>query len=174
MELRATKTSSMGCVNSCWCSRKLSRSNRRARLRSTAPPIFLLVTIPNFGLAPADNLFQFAIRQPCASRSPCCRTRPKSRFCASRKPRPRRRRFGDSAVMREKLNRCQAFAAFAAAVAQRGASTLGGFAGKKSMLTFAPDFRWLILAFHKFIICALAKTPLKERERLSANRDVSI
>jgi len=47
------------------------------------------------------------------------------------------------------LNRRQAFAAFAAAVAQCGAATLGGFAGEKPVLPFAPDFRRLILAFHK-------------------------
>jgi len=52
--------------------------------------------------------------------------------------------------MRRKLNRRQAFTAFSAAIAQRGAAALGGFAGKKSVLAFAPDFRWLILAFHKF------------------------
>jgi hypothetical protein len=32
------------------------------------------------------------------------------------------------------------FAARATAVAQDGAATLGGFAGKKSVLPFAPDF----------------------------------
>lgn len=99
MELRATKINSTGCDNSFWCNRKLSRSNRRARVRSTAPPILRLVTTPSFGVAPSGNLFQFAIRQPCANRSPCCRNRAKSRFCPSRRARFRRRRFGDSAGM---------------------------------------------------------------------------
>jgi len=49
------------------------------------------------------------------------------------------------------LNRRQAFAALAAAVAQRGAAAFGGFAGKKPVLPFAADFRRLILAFHKSI-----------------------
>jgi hypothetical protein len=50
----------------------------------------------------------------------------------------------------ERLNGCKAFAAFATTIAQSSATAFGGFAGKKSMLSFAPDFRWLILAFHKF------------------------
>jgi hypothetical protein len=48
------------------------------------------------------------------------------------------------------LNGRQAFAAFAAAVAQRGASAPGGFAGKEPVLPFPAHFLWLILAFHKF------------------------
>ena len=43
----------------------------------------------------------------------------------------------------------QAFAALAAAVAQRGAAGLGGFAGEKPVLPLAAHFLWLILAFHK-------------------------
>jgi len=34
----------------------------------------------------------------------------------------------------------QAFASHAPAIAQRGAAALGGFAGKKPVLPFAPDF----------------------------------
>jgi hypothetical protein len=48
------------------------------------------------------------------------------------------------------LNRRQAFATVAAAVAQRGAAAPGGFAGEKPVLPFAAHFFWLILAFHKF------------------------
>jgi hypothetical protein len=44
----------------------------------------------------------------------------------------------------------QSFAAFAAAIAQRGASATGGFAGKEPVLPFPAHFLWLILAFHKF------------------------
>ena len=99
MELRATKINSTGCANSCWCSRKLSRSKRRARVRCTAPPIFRLVTTPNFGLAPSGSLFQLAIKQPCANRSPCCRIRRKSRFWVTREERPNPRNFRVWAVM---------------------------------------------------------------------------
>jgi len=38
------------------------------------------------------------------------------------------------------LNGRQAFAALAAAVAQRGAAAFAGFAGKKSVLPSAPNF----------------------------------
>lgn len=99
MELRATKINSIGCLNSCWCRRKLSRSKRRARVRCTAPPIFRLVTTPNLGRAPSGSLFQLATRQPCANRSPSCRMRRKSRFWVTREARPRRRGFGVWAVM---------------------------------------------------------------------------
>jgi len=92
MELRATSTSSTGCANSFWCCRKLSRNNRRARLRTTAPPILRLVTTPNRELAPVGNECQLAMRQPSASRCPCCRTRAKSRCCRSRAGRRSRRR----------------------------------------------------------------------------------
>jgi hypothetical protein len=43
----------------------------------------------------------------------------------------------------------QAFAALAAAVAQRGAAAPGGFASEKPVLPFAAHLLWLILAFHK-------------------------
>ena len=148
MELRATKTISTGCTKSCWCSRKLSRSSRRARLRATALPIFLLVTTPSFGAVPAGRRCQFAMRQPSASRSPRCRMRANSRLCCRRDGRPRRRRFGGAGFT--KSNRRQAFAAFAAAVGQRGTAGLGGFAGEKSVLAFPAHFLRLILAFHKF------------------------
>ena len=137
IELRATNTSSTG-ANSCWCSRKLSRSNRRARLRSIAPPIFLLVTTPSFEVAPSGKRFQLAIKQPSASRCPCARMRENARFCASRESRPRRSR-GTSAVMRGS-NRREAFTAQTAAVAEDSAATLGGCAGTEPVLPFAPNF----------------------------------
>jgi hypothetical protein len=43
----------------------------------------------------------------------------------------------------------QAFAPLPTAVPQGGAAAFGGFAGKEPVLPFAPDFGWLILAFHK-------------------------
>ena len=160
IEFRATRTSSTGCANSFWCCRKLSRNKRRARLRTTAPPIRRLVTTPNRGAAPSGKECQLAIRQPSVSRCPCCRTRKKSRCCRRRAGRPSRRRLsdvrsrlagasGDEAGMARRLNGRQAFAPHPAAVAQGGPTAFGGFAGKESMLPFASDFRWLILAFHK-------------------------
>jgi len=93
IEWRATSTSSTGCASSFWCCRKLSRNNRRARLRTTAPPIRRLVTTPNRGAAPAGSECQLAMRQPRVSRCPCRRTRAKSRCCRSRAGRRSRRRL---------------------------------------------------------------------------------
>jgi len=170
MEFRATKTSSTGWVSSCWCCRKLSRNSRRARLRCTAPPIFLLVMTPSFGAAPSASGFQFAMRQPSARRWPCWRTRAKSRLCVRRDERPRRRRFGGAAFTRS--NRREAFATVAAAVGQRGLAALGGIAVKKTVLTFPADFRRLILAFHKFKSKWFpAQKP--EFERIAMKRGVS-
>jgi len=56
-----------------------------------------------------------------------------------------------------KSNGREAFAAFAAAIAQNGAATFAGIAIEKSVLAFAPDFRRLILAFHKFNKGALGR-----------------
>src|ERR1039458_8887466 len=53
----------------------------------------LLVTTPSFGDEPSGRRCQLAMRQPSARRSPCCRTRAKSRFCPSRESRPKRRRL---------------------------------------------------------------------------------
>lgn len=170
MELRATSTSSTGRAKSCWCCRKLSRSNRRARLRTTAPPIWRLVTTPNRGAAPSGKAFQLAIRHPKASRCPSRRTRTKSRGCWSRAVQRSRRRPGsgvrplaswDEAGMSWRSNGRQALAAHAAAVAQRGAAAPGGFAGKKSMLPLAPDLRRLVLAFHKLIQWAPVAWPVE-------------
>jgi hypothetical protein len=51
------------------------------------------------------------------------------------------------------LNRRQAFASHAAAIGKRGFATLARIAVEKSVLPFAADFRWLILAFHNFKWC---------------------
>src|ERR1700743_1515320 len=51
----------------------------------------------------------------------------------------------------ERLHRRQAFAALAAAIAQRGATTLGALACQETMLPDPATFGRLILSFHKFI-----------------------
>ena len=96
MDCRATSTRSTGAVRSCWWSRKLSRMSRRARLRTTAPPIRLAVITPSREEACAGSRRQFAIRQPDTSRSPPCRVRRKSRPCLMRAARQNRRRRGVS------------------------------------------------------------------------------
>jgi hypothetical protein len=73
-----------------------------------------------------------------------------------------------------KSNRREAFAAEAAAVAQDGLAALARIAVEKSVLPFAADFRWLILAFHKFKFAISAwETPLTEQRRVTMKRLVS-
>ena len=90
MEDRATSTIVTGCRKSCWCNRKVSRSNRRARLRTTAGPNLRLVMTPTRGADPAGSGFQFAIKQPAASRRPPCFTSAKSRPSFKRRDRGKR------------------------------------------------------------------------------------
>jgi hypothetical protein len=167
IEFRATKTNSTGWARSCWCNRKLSRNNRRARLRTVAAPIFRLVTTPNLEALASGTQFQLAIRQPCTIRLPAKRMRTKSRLCASRIERASRKRFGGAAFT--KSNRRQAFAAQATAISEDGLAALAGITGKKAVLTFTADLRRLILAFHKFKSKWFpAQKP--ERERIAINR----
>jgi len=70
-------------------------------------------------------------------RSPACRTRAKSRLCASRRVRPKRRRFGAGVT---KSNGRQAFAARATAASDGGLAAFGLVAGTETMLAFAADF----------------------------------
>jgi hypothetical protein len=58
-------------------------------------------------------------------------------------------------------DRRQAFAAQSAAIAQDGAATARGPACAESVLTFASDFRWLILAFHKFKFMSCLRPSLR-------------
>jgi hypothetical protein len=82
--------------------------------------------------------------------------RAKSRFCASRDERLKRRRGGAGFT---ESNRREAFATRATAARNRGRATLGLVAGKEAVLAFPADFRRLILAFHKFLkIISGAKT----------------
>jgi len=46
--------------------------------------------------------------------------------------------------------RRQTFAADAAAIRENAAPAFGRRAGAKAVLALAPDFRWLVLPFHKF------------------------
>ena len=91
IDCRATSTMSIGRAIRCWFNRNASRNKRRARVRTTAPPIFLLVITPTRVFSAST---QFRTRHPTASRRPCTRARSKSRpFCkrrsrGSRKGRP--------------------------------------------------------------------------------------
>jgi hypothetical protein len=81
------------------------------------------------------------------------------------------RRFGGRG--HAKSNRRQAFAAVAAAVGQCGLAALAGIAVQKPVLTFAADFRRLILAFHKLGCARARKLRFTERERLAVKWPVS-
>jgi len=48
-------------------------------------------------------------------------------------------------------NRRQPFAANPAAVAEDGLAAPARIAAQKPVLPFSPDFRWLILSFHKLV-----------------------
>jgi hypothetical protein len=50
-----------------------------------------------------------------------------------------------------RLNRRQPLASHPAAVAENGFATLARITAQKPVLAFAPDFRWLILSFHKLV-----------------------
>jgi hypothetical protein len=78
----------------------------------------------------------------------------------------------------------QPFAAYAAAVAENGLATLARIAAQKPVLAFPPDFRWLILSFHKLLKLAdlsvrvqgtilPGKDPKSKRGRVSAKTHVS-
>jgi hypothetical protein len=49
------------------------------------------------------------------------------------------------------LERRQALAPYPAAVAENGLAALARIAAQKPVLAFPPDFRWLILSFHKLL-----------------------
>jgi hypothetical protein len=67
----------------------------------------------------------------------------------------------------------------ATAIAQGGATALGGVPIQEAMLAFAPDFGWLILAFHVIIkikytvaVATLASGSDTPSLRESANQSV--
>lgn len=90
MDERAISTRSTGRVNRCWLTLNDSRSKRRARLRTTAPPSLPLVMTPRRVPLSAAAGSQFATRHPCANLWPEPRSRAKSRPCLIRAARPNR------------------------------------------------------------------------------------
>jgi hypothetical protein len=94
MEFRATSTISTGRASSCWCNRKVSLNRRRARLRTTASPIFLLVTTPTLLVEPGVRSAKFRIKQPDVKRRPLARVRAKSLVLLMRLARGKRSRAG--------------------------------------------------------------------------------
>ena len=95
---RATRTTRTGSRKSCWCSRKVSRNKRRARLRTTAGPSLRPVTTPSRDWQPGARGVQLAIKQPLTRRCPCCRISAKSRCCFSRMARGNRSEGRSAAI----------------------------------------------------------------------------
>ena len=115
----------------------------------TACPIFFPVMTPKRGRFEGGKSTQFRIKQPCARRRPCTLALAKSRPCLMRRSRGNPNGAGEEASMNGAgSDRGEALAAHPAAVAQRGLAALRGVTIQETVLTFAPDFRWLILSFH--------------------------
>jgi hypothetical protein len=86
----------------------------------------------------------------------------------------RRKRKG--AAMESGSHWRQPFAADTAAIAQNGAPTLRRVPAQEAVLTFAANFRWLILAFHKSLPLRgvrSARAVPEKRATLSAKEGVS-
>jgi hypothetical protein len=92
MDARATSTISTGRARSCWCNRKVSLNNRRARLRTTDSPIFLLVITPTLLAEPGGRSAKLRIKQPDVKRWPLARVRAKSLVLLMRLARGKRNR----------------------------------------------------------------------------------
>ena len=92
IDARATSTTSTGRTKSCWCNRNVSLSNRRARLRTTASPIFRLVITPTLLGNPAGRSAKLRIRHPQVKRWPLVRVRAKSLVLLMRLERGKRSR----------------------------------------------------------------------------------
>ncbi len=122
--------------------------SRRARLRSVAPPILRLVTIPTFHPSPDSSLRQFRMRHPQTRRCPSSRTCANTRAPRNRRLRPKVRRWPDGLGVGTISNGRQPFAALLTTAADHGSPALRGHPGAESQLPFPADFRGLILTFH--------------------------
>jgi hypothetical protein len=160
MDCRATSTKSVGSRNSCWCSRKLSRNNRRARLRTWAGPTRRLVITPRRERAPDGKVRQFATRQPLARRRPLSRMTPNSRECRMRMDRDSFREDEDPPMSRQ-LDGSQSFPAGAPTIPQNAPAALARIPAQETVLSFPPDLRRLIGSLHinplGSIACAWAR-----------------
>lgn len=148
-ELRAISTRSATPASSCWCCRKLSRNSRFARVRITAPPILREATTPSRACALWGVMSQFRIKQPLVSRWPWRRMCSNSSVRLSRWAGLRRRRCAPACPSSPTSNGRKPFPSHPAPVAQNGAAALGRVAIQKPVLALAPDFRGLVLSFHK-------------------------
>jgi hypothetical protein len=152
-----------GSVTSCWCCRKTSRINRRARERTTAEPTFRLVTTPKRNSLEGS---QFKIRVPEISRRPSSLSRAKSDDRLIRRRLENWSRSGGFIAARIQAgieasygpigppnpsdsHWSQAPTADATTVVEDGAAALGCRASTETVLTLTADFRRLVLTFHR-------------------------
>jgi hypothetical protein len=156
-----------GSVTSCWCCRKTSRINRRARERTTAEPTFRLVTTPKRNSLEGS---QFKIRVPEISRRPSSLSRAKSDDRLIRRRLENWSRSGGFIAARIQAgieagieasygligppnpsdsHWSQAPTAHATAIVEDGAAALGCRASTETVLTLTADFRRLVLTFHR-------------------------
>jgi hypothetical protein len=152
-----------GSVTSCWCCRKTSRINRRARERTTAEPTFRLVTTPKRNSLEGS---QFKIRVPEISRRPSSLSRAKSDDRLIRRRRENWSRSGGFIAARIQAgieasygpigppnpsdsHWSQAPTAHATTIVEDGAAALGCRASTETVLTLTADFRRLVLTFHR-------------------------
>jgi hypothetical protein len=152
-----------GSITSCWCCRKTSRINRRARERTTAEPTFRLVTTPKRNSLEGS---QFRIRVPEISRRPSSLSRAKSDDRLIRRRLENWSRSGGFIAARIQAGIAasygligppnpsdshwsQAPTAHATAIVEDGAAALGCRASTETVLTLTADFRRLVLTFHR-------------------------
>jgi hypothetical protein len=152
-----------GSITSCWCCRKTSRINRRARERTTAEPTFRLVTTPKRNSLEGS---QFRIRVPEISRRPFSLSRAKSDDRLIRRRLENWSRSGGFIAARIQAgieasygligppnpsdsHWSQAPTAHATAIVEDGAAALGCRASTETVLTLTADFRRLVLTFHR-------------------------
>jgi hypothetical protein len=149
--LLAVATTSQPGTTIARCNLQISRSIRRTRFRTTAPPSRREVMSPNLAISPADpGAAVNRNRRPCAER-PSART-----YANSRPRRTRARRgnrnlsgFGMPGVGDFDTLGQQAFAAALAAAAENCTPALGLHSGAKAELSLSRALAWLIGAFHK-------------------------
>ncbi len=147
----ATRTRSTVISNRARLSRKHSLRSRRARLRTTELPTFLLTTRPS--LETGDVWFSFQLERTLLleTRLPWLFKRVKSRPFLMWQAWGKRKEGDDGAVIRTQtigLCRGQALAALTATTGDDGATALLAHAGKKPMLTLAAQVGWLECTFH--------------------------
>jgi len=153
MEDRATKTKSIGAISSCWCRRKTSRSSLLARFRTTADPIRRLAITPRRDTGCPGASFQFATKQPRASRMPSWRNTAKARDSRNRFARDRLSRGvpGTWLLLPDepaKSDGSQPLSTLLPTIRQHLAPSLGGIPLPKTVLPFPFRYRRLIGSFH--------------------------